>query len=311
MRAATVEGVIHDPSGAAIPHCTVTLHGLEGASETDALGAFRFVNINPGQYDLEARCSGFELTREQIDVTEPRISLTLEPKIAPQETAVEVAGKRSSLANADPNYRALREATPAHSYQVKNLVLRRDTAIFAFTSGAFSFLPPVLGKVAGAVFTGEGTFHLDPATTLERNYLRLITGYDAVDEEFRSVVLWFTDDTYDEIRKQAQATDSPPAGAHAWQEFRSRARRRTETPRSMLEYLLQNEYVANEEAEILGELYNPSQPGSFRAFIHGNKHGDLRFTANPRGAMPYMPSPEEVSLINLRIRAASRKASGI
>ena len=54
----------------------------------------------------------------------------------------------------------------------------------------------------------------------------------------------------------------------------------------------------NHEAEMLGELYNPKEAGSFRAFIHGNKHSDLRFLINARGAMPYMPSPEEVALIN-------------
>ncbi len=55
---------------------------------------------------------------------------------------------------------------------------------------------------------------------------------------------------------------------------------------------------ANYEAEILGELYNPNERGSFRALIHGDKHSDLRYFINPRGAMAYMPSPEEVALIN-------------
>ena len=295
--AATVEGVVHDPSGAAIPQCTITL-GATKTTETGAQGAFHFLDVAAGKYEIATQCPGFETTQRAIEVAGATLSLTIEVKIAVQETSVEVAGKRSSLANSDPNYRALRDASPTHSYQVKNLVLKRDAATFTFTNGAFSFLPPILGKVPAAVFTGEGSFHLDPATQLERNYLHLISGFDAVDEDFRSVVLWFSDGTDNEILKQARAVDAPSSADHAWQEFHSRARHRTENPRSMLEYLLQNEYVANQEAEILGELYNPGQPGSFRAFIHGNKHGDLRFTVNPRGAMSYMPSPEEVSLVN-------------
>ena len=42
LLAGTVEGTVHDPSGAAIPHCTVTLKGVETAlAETDAQGLFR------------------------------------------------------------------------------------------------------------------------------------------------------------------------------------------------------------------------------------------------------------------------------
>jgi hypothetical protein len=301
LLASAVDGIIHDPSGAAIPHCAITLNGAQTISaESDAQGAFHFPNVPAGKYEISAQCPGFQPNAESVEVADAPVSLTLDMKIAEQETAVDVAGKQSSLANADPNYRAMREAMPGHSYQVKNLVLKRDVGTFTFTSGSFSFLPPVLGKVPAAVFTGEGSFHLDPATPMERNYLRLIAGSDAVDEDFRSVVLWFSDGTDNEIKKQAQATDSPPSAAlHAWQEFRGRARHRTENPRSMLEYMIQSEYVANQEAEILAELYNPGEPPSFRAFIHGNKHDDLRFTVNPRGAMTYLPSPEEVSLVNL------------
>jgi len=45
-------------------------------------------------------------------------------------------------------------------------------------------------------------------------------------------------------------------------------------------------------------LYNPAQRGSFRAFLRGKKHPDLRFLLNPRGAMPMLPAPEEIALLN-------------
>ena len=105
-------------------------------------------------------------------------------------------------------------------------------------------------------------------------------------------------DTFDEVKRQAQPTDEASQAGGAWHEFRGRARHRTETPRSMLEYMLQDEDIQNHEAEMLGEIYNPKEAGSFRAFIHGNKHSDLRFFVEKRGAMPYMPSPEEVALID-------------
>ncbi len=302
ITAATIEGVVKDPSGAAIPGAAVTVKNSATAqiqnAETDTQGHFLFTAVAPGQYQLTVQHAGFEAATQSIEVRDAPLTLSIALKIVTQETVVEVGGKRSSLANSDPNYVALRNALPGPGFRVKNLALKRDAGSFTFVSGTFSFVPAVLGRVSAGVFTGEGAFHLEPAIPLERDYLRQITGNDTVDEQFRSAVFWFTDDTFEEIKRQAQATDEASQATAAWQEFRRRVRRRTETPRSMLEYLLQNEYVANEEAEILGELYNGGEAGSFRAYVHGNKHSDLRFLVNRRGAMPYLPSPEEVALIN-------------
>jgi hypothetical protein len=302
LSAAAVEGTAKDPSGAAIPDAAVILKNSDTAQAENALtdnqGHFAFADVAPGKYTITIQHDGFEDTEKEIKVADAPLTLAFTLKIATQQTAVEVTGKRSSLANSDPNYVALRNANPGASFRVANLTLQRDTAKFTFTAGRFAFLPPVLGRVAAGVFTGEGTFHLEPAVPSERSYLRQMTGEQTVDESFRSVVFWFTDDTYDEVKRQAPAEDQASQPGGAWHEFRGRARHRTETPRSMLEYWLQDEDIPNHEAEMLAELYNPKEAGSFRAFIHGNKHSDLRFIVNSRGAMPYMPSPEEVALVN-------------
>ena len=302
LSAATIEGVVKDPSGAAIPAAAVILKSSETAQTTNALtdpqGHFAFPDVSPGKYTLTIQHDGFEDAEKPIDVADAPVTLALAMKIAAQQTVVEVGGKRSAFANSDPNYVALRNANPGAGFRVSNLILKRDNATFTFTTGQFSFLPPVLGSVVAGVFTGEGAFHLEPATTSERTYLRRISGDQVVDESFRSVVFWFTDDTFDEVKRQAQPTDEASQAGGAWHEFRGRARHRTETPRSMLEYMLQDEDIQNHEAEMLGEIYNPKEAGSFRAFIHGNKHSDLRFFVEKRGAMPYMPSPEEVALID-------------
>jgi len=302
LSAATVEGVVKDPSGAAVPAAAVILRNSETALTENALtdnqGHFAFADVAPGKYTITIQRDGFEDTDKAIDVAAAPVTLAFTMKIATQQSVVEVGGKRSAFANSDPNYVALRNANPGASFRVANLTLKRDNATFTFAAGQFSFLPPVLGRVVAGVFTGEGAFHLEPAISFERSYLRQISGGETVDESFRSVVFWFTDDTFDEVKRQAQATDEASPAGNAWHEFRGRARHRTELPRSFLEYLLQDEDIKNHEAEMLGELYNPKEAGSFSAFIHGNKHSDLRFFINARGAMPYMPSPEEVALIN-------------
>ena len=300
--AAAVEGVVKDPSGAAVPGAAVILKSSETAQAvnglTDNQGHFAFADIAPGKYAITIQQDGFEESEKEIDVAEGPVTLAFTLKIAVRQTVIEVAGRRSSLANSNPDYVALRNANPGASFHVANLTLKRDNATFTFTAGQFSFLPPVLGRVVGAVFTGEGSFHLDPATAMERTYVRRISGEQPVEEPFRSVVFWFTDETFAEIKRQAEATDEGSQAGSAWHEFRGRARHRTETPRSFLEYMLQDEDIENYEAEMLGEIYNRNERGSFRAFIHGNKHSDLRFMVKPRGAMPFMPSPEEVALID-------------
>lgn len=58
---------------------------------------------------------------------------------------------------------------------------------------------------------------------------------------------------------------------------------------------------------LLAQLYN-GETGGFRAFIHGKRHAGLRFILDPRGAMPVMPAPEEVALLNY---ATAEDADGI
>ena len=306
LAAATIDGVVKDPSGAAVADAAVILKNADTSQTenglTDAQGRFHFAEVTPGKHTITVQRDGFEDAGQAVEVGEAPVSLSFTLKIAVQQTVVEVAGKRSPFANSDPNYVALRNGSPGAQMRVTNLILKRDAATFTFASGQFSFLPPVLGRVAAGVFTGEGTFHLEPAMAVERSAMRQISGDQTVDEAFRSAVLWFTDDTFDEVKRQAQATDEapPPGGAwhEAWREFRGRARHRTEAPRSMMEYYLQDTEIKNYEAEILAGLYNRNEAGAFLASIHGGKHSDLRFFINPRGALPFLPSPEEVALVN-------------
>ena len=188
---------------------------------------------------------------------------------------------------------------PARRCASPTSTLQRDNATFTFTAGQFSFLPPVLGRVVAGVFTGEGVFHLAAGRPFERTYLRQISGDQTVDESFRSVVFWFTDDTFDEIKRQAQATDEASQAGSAWREFRSRARHRTETPRSMLEFMLQDEDIENYEAEMLGELYNPKEAGSFQR-LHSRQSGTPTCASSSTRAAqcPTCRLPRRSALIN-------------
>ena len=301
-RAATVSGTVKDPSGAVIPGARVMLTGTPGAEAKTCLtgpdGQFRFAAVNPGNYILRIEHDGFEPLEQQVGVAGQDVTLALSLRIAAQQAEVEVEGGRSRLANADPNYRALRDNQPLKTWRVENVVLKRDTGTLTLRDGTVSFLPPVLGRTAVGVFTGDGHFHMDPVLAMEKAHLELITGARAVDEDFESVLLAFTDGTFEEITRQAQAVEPSAKDGAALRDFHHELRHRTEEPRSMTEEMFAGESVPNVEAGLLAELYNPKYAGSFSAYIHGRKHAHLRFLVDSRGAIPGL-SPEEVALINL------------
>jgi hypothetical protein len=201
-------------------------------------------------------------------------------------------------ANSDVNYRALRDGTPAETYHAENIVLKRDVCTLTLKSGEISFLPAVLGQRTMAVFTGVGRFELKPATPIEESRLAFVTGARTVDEELESVLLLFTDATFEEVKGQAKEVASSTKNVAELERFRNGLRSRTENPRSTMESLLNGDSVPNLEASLLAELYNPAHRGSFTALIHGKKHSHLRFVLAPQGAVPDL-GPEEVAVLNL------------
>jgi hypothetical protein len=200
--------------------------------------------------------------------------------------------------NQDANYRALREGKLAESFNTENIVLQRDVGTLTLKSGEISFLAPVLGRQAVAVFTGEGRFHLKPAQPTETARLRFTIGAPEIDEEFDAALLYFTDSTVEEVRGQAKSGPVSAKNEAELQKFRSQLRSRVETPRSFMEYEMFGESIPNLDAEVLAELYNPAHAGTFIALLHAHKHPQMRFLIRPQGAIPWM-GPEEVALINV------------
>src|SRR5215211_7498349 len=112
--------------------------------------------------------------------------------------ALGAAGHAAPIA--DPTYTELRNARPdGRRVPVQGLTLERDVFRFQFDSGAFHFLAPVEGRTVGAVFVGQGSLKLVPATPAETRQLALSSGgdkgFESLTEEFGELVLLFADDT--------------------------------------------------------------------------------------------------------------------
>jgi hypothetical protein len=159
--------------------------------------------------------------------------------------------------NSDANYQALRNLTlGGEAVNVSNFDLRRDAGTFHLSSGTICFTTPVLGKFTGAVFTGDGSFTLEPFADAERKSLALLTRETQFKETFARLVLRFTDSTYDEIKKAgAPAANSCDSGAL-----------------KDVQYATRHKLKTNLEARLLAELLSPNPRPYFAAFIQGKRY---------------------------------------
>ena len=299
----SLSGVVKDPAGAVIVGAQVSLRndatGDAHSASTNGEGRFKFDNLAPGSYSIAVAQTGFKPGQRTV-IVEPGRAATVEIRLevaAPREK-VEVGGKGTVAPNSEAEYRRVRDGGAFETYSVNNIALKRDVGTVMLRSGRVSFLPAVMNRVVKAVFVGDGQFTLAPSLPLERGYLRLITDKDSVDETFDKAVFCFTDSTFEEIKRQAQAGGDEPRARDVLGDFEKRVRNRTERPRSFIEYLLAYE-GENVDAEILADVYNPKRTGFFSAYLFGRKYDDLRYHVRPRGVLPQMLAPEEVALINV------------
>jgi hypothetical protein len=198
---------------------------------------------------------------------------TREPEIKP-------APGRSP--NANETYKQLRSVgLSGEVTSVNNLVLKRDAGTFTFRSGTLQWLAPVHGKVTGAVFVGEGEFTLDPPLAAERRSLALLTKEAQFREQYSTLVLRFTDATYEDVTKAAGVSAGSASGAGELQDVNNG---------------LKNRLRANLHGRILMDVLNDEPGGLFAAFIKGKRYnGKELFMIDPFGALSF--APEEVAFM--------------
>lgn len=159
-------------------------------------------------------------------------------------------------ANSDPTYQALRNlGQGTESVSVNDFEFKRDAGTFRLRSGTICFVAPVNGKVTGAVFSGDGNFILDPPPT-ERPMVKLLTKEEEFSENFSQMVLRFTDDTYEELKKAGSA-GAASCDAGQLKDTQHTTRHKLKT---------------NLEARILEDVLSSQPGGLFVAFIHGKKY---------------------------------------
>jgi hypothetical protein len=303
LYAETLSGTVEDQSGAVIVGARIEITGGDLSQplvlSSDGLGKFSSPDLRPGTYSVRVTRDGFEPLVKTVDLRQA-VELRLTLAIAKQQVEITVPGKRLAYANSDPVYRKLRDIGLGPTYRFDNFTLELDAATFQFQKGTLTLLSPVNGIVTGAIYVGEGTFNLKPATRLDASELKRRSGAAEVDEDFSEVVFRFTGDEGTKfLPGQGAEVGAPPEAATAFEHWKERVRKRREVAMSFTEHLLHGEDMDNVDADLLAAIYSPSHPPFLNAYIRAKKHKDLRFFLRARvGALPQLDSPEEVAFIN-------------
>lgn len=170
-------------------------------------------------------------------------------------------------------YKTLHEFTlDGGSVSVTNLKLKRDRAEMTFT-GTFHYALPVMGRVTGAVFIGQGTFRAEPPPSLfERENLQRMLKADAVESTFETAVLRFTDDTASVVGPPVEPRGmAPPDVQKIATEFETRMVRET---------------GANVASRLLLSLLNGEQPGVFIAQFDKGRRGRFSYVLDLQSRIP-------------------------
>ncbi|MEZ5428275.1 MAG: M1 family aminopeptidase [Pyrinomonadaceae bacterium] len=192
----------------------------------------------------------------------------------------------------DPLYKQLRglsdggNAFSGEYATVNNLVLKKDEGVFTLKTGEIYFLQPVEGRSFGAVFLGDGEFSLTPPTEIEKKHLALFIEGSEFKEGFKQLVMFFSDQTLEEIKKSAAAR----MGTGGPQSEKARDAYRDKEDR------LRNDFHYNMNSRVLADIYAPDRKGFFTAFIDGNKFGRLIYQIDPLGIPEVYP--EQVALVS-------------
>jgi hypothetical protein len=169
-------------------------------------------------------------------------------------------------------YHALRSfQLTGGSAVVENLVLKRDRAEMTF-DGTFYFAAPVAGKVRGAVFLGRGSFRADPPPVdFERANLRRLLDADQVESDFKTAVLRFSDDTFEEVGRIEKTRPAPPEAQRLASE---------------LDALLLKQTGANLSARLAASILNGERPRLFAARFDKGSRAPFTLLLDPQGRIP-------------------------
>jgi len=147
--AATVEGVVSDPTGAVVPGTTVEIQNpvsqFSRTATTDGEGKFSFTNVPPNNYHLSVTSPGFVNYAQDVDAhSSIPIALKISLQISSTAETVDVQSEAGDLLETDPTFhtdvdRQLFSKVPleSSSSELSSLVTLTSPGIAADSNGLF------------------------------------------------------------------------------------------------------------------------------------------------------------------------------
>jgi hypothetical protein len=177
----SIDGVVKDPSGAAVASATVEISyvvsGFHREATTGTDGSFHFTNVPFNTYHLVVNSPGFSAYTQDIDVrsTVP-VSLQVGLKIGTEMQSVKVEAKAEDLVEKDPSFHTdvdtgLTERLPleSQSSSVSSLVTLATPGVVADSNGLFHGL----GDHAENAFSVDGQPITDQQSKVFSNQIPL------------------------------------------------------------------------------------------------------------------------------------------
>ena len=169
-------------------------------------------------------------------------------------------------------YDQLRQFSLAGALPAQALVIKRDRVQMTF-NGSFFFSGAIDGRVTGAVFVGDGRFSAEvPPGDFEKANVKRLLGADVIESDFKTAVLRFTDNTYEEIAR----------GSNPSQSSNDIAQRLAKE----LDPRVLKETGANLSARLALSILNQEKPGFFFANFDGGKRGRFSFVLDYQNRIP-------------------------
>lgn len=198
----------------------------------------------------------------------------------------------------DELYEALRAPELATTTLSANAIrLERDVLTLELEGGRLDLASAIAGRRWLAVFHGNGRMRLEPATAIERDHLRRLTGQpdlEALEDHFSEAIFLSTDRAFDPgasgLATNPVSIPSAPLmsgdSARLWNRLR---------------YLMHEHLGLNPELKILDGLHRSdahSPAGVFIAHLVGQRYPNLVYVLDPGGVDSFRFGPEESGLYN-------------
>ncbi|HZE68754.1 MAG TPA: M1 family aminopeptidase [Pyrinomonadaceae bacterium] len=168
-------------------------------------------------------------------------------------------------------YDKLRSFTLGSSATVSGLVFSRDRVQMTFT-GTFYFADAINGRVTGAVFVGDGKVTAAiPPNEFEKDNVKRLLGEEVVESDFRTCVLRFSDDTFEQLGQKPTAGPVDQSAQKTANEAEVRVLKDT---------------GANLSARLAVSILNQEKPGFFFAVFDGGKRGRFSFLLDFQNRIP-------------------------